>query len=607
MRDPGGFRSRLAAGGETKGRDLKYIFRRLARYLYAYRFLFLLAFALTLVSNLLALYGTTLTGRALGIIGDSGGAVDFRAVFSQVRLMVVFYILSAVMSYLQSVLMIHISQKIVRAMREDAFRRLSTLPVGYFDTHRTGEILSTLSYDINTVNESLSHDMIHIFSSLVTIVGSLVMMLRIYAPLVLVFALTIPLSLLFTRFVTRFVRPLFRRRSAALGEMNGYAEEMISGQKTIRAYHKEEDVSRRFDERNDAAAAAYKRAGYFGNITGPTVNFINNLSVVLVSTFGGFLYLSGRLLFEQLSAFVLYSRKFSGPINEIANMYAELQSALAAAERVFRLIDEEPEPRDAKDAPPLGEIKGALELRRVSFGYLKDRRIIRDLSFRAEPGSVTAIVGPTGAGKTTIINLLMRFYDVDEGAILLDGVDIRTLRRRDLRRAFTMVLQDTWLFSGTVAENIAYGAEGATREEVIAAAREARIDSFIRRLPSGYDTVLTDEGINISRGQKQLLTIARAMLIKSQMLILDEATSNVDSRTERDIGEAMARLMAGKTCFIIAHRLSTIRSADRILVVKEGDVVEQGTHDALLSANGVYAALYRAQFAGSDPNDPSFD
>ena len=371
---------------------------------------------------------------------------------------------------------------------------------------------------------------------------------------------------------------------------------MLSGQKTIRAYDREEAVLGKFDEKNDAAVEAYTVAEAYGTITGPSVNCINNVSLALVCLCGSLLFLRGEIGLGDLSSFVQYSRKFSGPINELANIIAELQSALAAAERVFSLIDAEPEKADAPDAIELSDVRGDVELRNVDFSYEPGKPIIEGLNLHAEPGSLTAIVGPTGAGKTTIINLLMRFYDVNAGGVYVDGKDVRTLTRASLRRAYTMVLQDTWLFHGTIFENIAYGKPDATMDEVVAAAKAAHIHSYISRLPKGYDTVLSDNGAGISMGQRQLLTIARAMLLDAHMLILDEATSNVDTRTEQRIQAAMRTLMQGKTCFVIAHRLSTIRSADHILVLDGGKVVEQGTHDSLMAKRGFYYKLYQAQF-----------
>jgi ATP-binding cassette subfamily B protein len=378
--------------------------------------------------------------------------------------------------------------------------------------------------------------------------------------------------------------------------MNGFVEEMITGQKTLKAYGREEYTQGRFNGKNKEAVDAYYRAEYYGSIVGPCVNFVNNLSLSLISVFGALLYLAGSMKIGDISSFVLYSRKFSGPINEAANIFSELQSALAAAERVFRLIDEAPEPADMEGARELTDAFGEVKVEHVSFGYVPGKTIIHDLSFEAKPGKLVAIVGPTGAGKTTLINLLMRFYDVDSGRILVDGQETERLTRRSLRKAYAMVLQDTWLFYGSIYENLAYGKEGATREEVEAAAKAARIHSFIKRLPQGYDTILTDEGTNISKGQKQLLTIARAMLLDARMLILDEATSNVDTRTERQIQKAMLKLMENKTCFVIAHRLSTIENADLIMVVNDGEVVEQGTHKELMAKQGVYRRLYNAQF-----------
>ena len=434
------------------------------------------------------------------------------------------------------------------------------------------------------------------------------MMLSISPMLLLVFCITVPISLYLTKKRTTFVRPLFRKRSAKLGELNGYAEEMLSGQKTIRAYGRQAHICEKFDERNKDACDAYYEADYHGAVIGPSTNFINNLSLSLIIMFGGIFFLLSitgavgptSLFFIEigyLSSFVQYSRRFAGPINEFANILADLQSALSAAERIFRIIDEDPETPDIENAIDTNDIHGEVKIEHVRFGYVSERVIIKDLNLDVPQGSTVAIVGPTGAGKTTIINLLMRFYDVNAGTIDLDGHEIREYTRQSLRSAYTMVLQETWLFGGTIAENIAYGKEGATMDEIVAAAKAAKIDSFIRTLPEGYDTVMTDNGVNISKGQKQLITIARAMLADSPMLILDEATSNVDSRTEIMIQEAMLRLMQGRTCFVIAHRLSTVQNADTILVVKDGNVIEQGNHEALMRLGGTYAGLYNSQFS----------
>ena len=559
-----------------------------------------------LASNALALVGPRLSGMAIDAINLKTG-VDFDSVFWYSAGMVAVYLVSAVLGYLTAALMVHISQKVVYTMRRDVFNHLMTLPVNYIDAHATGNIVSHLSYDIDTINASLSHDVVQVCASAVTVVGSLVMMLIIKPVLLCVFLITVPISLLFTRYKTKKIRPLFKARSARLGELNGFAEEMLSGQKTIRAYAREESVVAQFDCHNDEAVEAYYRADYQGAMIGPTVNFINNLSIALITTLGGIFYMLTLSMGDALSpvfciqlgavsSFIQYSRKFSGPVNEFANILNELQSAMAAAERVFTLLDEPSEVPDTFDATELKDAEGEVMLDHVRFGYTPDREIIHDLSLHAPKGSLIAIVGPTGAGKTTIINLLMRFYDVDGGEIRVDDMPIPSLTRDSLRGAYTMVLQDTWLFEGTIYENIAYGKPDVTREQVEAAARAAHVDTFIRSLPNGYDTVLSDDGVNLSKGQKQLITIARAMLPKTSMLILDEATSNVDSRTEKKIQEAMLSLMEDRTCFVIAHRLSTIQNADRILVMRDGNVVEQGTHEELLRMDGFYSSLYHAQF-----------
>ena len=569
---------------------------RFWRYLGKNRGLILLALILSVSSSLLALYGPKLSGEAINAIDLGAGKVDFDTVYRCAGLMVLFYVLSAVLTYVLHLVMQDLSRRVSRQMRHDVFESLSRLPVSFFDRYQTGDIISTITYDVDTVNQSLSTDLLQILKSVVMVTVSLIMMLTIAPVLVIIFAFTVPITFIFTRWLAGRVRPLFRRRSAKLGQLNGFVEEMLSGQKTIRAYGREDAVQARFDQRNTEAVDAYTKAEANGTLTGPSVNFISNLSLSLVCLFGSLLFLDGRVLLGDLSAFVLYSKKFSGPINEFANILAEIQSAFAAAERVFGLIDAQPETPDAADAEVLTETEGDVKLQDVDFSYDPGKPIIEDLRLHAKPGSLTAIVGPTGAGKTTIINLLMRFYDVNDGAVLVDGKDIRGLTRDSLRRAYTMVLQDTWLFHGTIFDNIAYGKPGATMDEVVAAAKAARIHSYIRRLPEGYNTVLSDNGTSISKGQKQLMTIARAMLLDAHMLILDEATSNVDTRTEQKIQAAMRELMKDKTCFVIAHRLSTIQAADHILVLDKGRVVEQGTHKELMANKGFYYALYQSQF-----------
>ena len=573
-----------------------WLLRRLWQYLGRNRAMLALALALSIGSSLLSLYGPKLSGRAINAIDLGTGQVDFDTVFRCAIFMAICYACSAGLTYLLNGVMIHLSRTVSRQMRHDIFENLTSLPVGFFDRYQTGDLISILTYDVDTVNQSLSSDLLQILQSVVTVTVSFFMMMSIAPELEIVFFVTIPATILFTRWLAGRVRPLFRKRSGKLGALNGFVEEMLAGQKTIRAYGREEAVLEKFDEKNTEAVDAYTVAEANGTVTGPCVNFINNVSLAMVCLLGSMLFLQGKLGLGDLSSFVQYSRKFSGPINEVANIIAELQSAFAAAERVFSLIDAEPEAPDAVGAKELTKVRGDVELRHVDFGYEPGKPIIQDLSFHAKPGSLTAIVGPTGAGKTTIINLLMRFYDVDAGEILLDGQDIRTLTRDSLRRAYTMVLQDTWLFHGTIFDNIAYGKPGATMEEVIAAAKAAHIHGYISRLPQGYDTILSDNGSSISKGQKQLLTIARAMLLDAHMLILDEATSNVDTRTEEKIQRSYRSLMAGKTCFVIAHRLSTIRSADHILVLNGGQVVEQGTHESLMAEKGFYYDLYQAQF-----------
>ncbi len=585
---------------ERPTQKTSYIIKRLWKYLSPYKWLLALAAALSIGGNALALIGPKLSGFAIDAIEAVGG-VDFAGVFKYAGLMIAFYAASSVISYILANLMIRLSRKAVYSMRRDAFNTLASLPVSFFDTHQTGDVISVISYDIDTINSSLSSDLVQMIASVITVCGSFVMMLSISPLLILVFVVTIPISVLFTRFRSKRVRPLYRRRSKKLGELNGFIEEITSGLKTTKAYSREQVFIDRFDVKNDEAVEANYEADHFSCITGPTVTFINNLSLALISIFGALMYMAGGITLGNISSFVLYSRRFSGPINEFANIISDLQSALAAAERVLRLIDEKGEPADRPNAAVLGAdapVRGDVRLDGVSFGYSEGQTVLNNVTFNAERGRVIAIVGPTGCGKTTIINLLMRFYDATTGEIRVDGSEVRDITRSSLRGAYTMVLQDTWLFHGTVFENIAYGKKDVTRGDVERAAKAARIHGYIMSLPDGYDTVLSDNGVNISKGQKQLLTIARAMLLDSPMLILDEATSNVDTQTERSIQDAMLKLMNGRTCFVIAHRLSTIRHADNIIVLSDGRIVEHGRHDELLAKRGAYYTMYHAQFEG---------
>ena len=568
---------------------------RLLRYFLSYKWRVLAAFLLMVGSNLFALLGPWLSGAAIDAI-DLEAGVDFAAVGFYCLWMAIFYVASSALSYLLTVLMVRLSQTIVRAMRQDVFDKILSLPVGELDRVAAGDLINRISYDINTVNASLSNDILQAATGVITVVGAFIGMVLTSLPLLGVFVITIPISVFITVKRSRTVRPLFRRRSAKLAELNGFSEEMLSGLNTIRAYGREGEICAKFDEKNTEAADAYYAADYYGSLIGPSVNFVNNLGTVLISTAGSFFYLFGMISVGNISSFLLYARRFSGPINEFSNIMGEIQSALAAAERVFRLLDAPPEAPDSPDAEELTDVRGDVCFENVHFSYDGERTVLSDLSFEAKAGQTIAIVGPTGAGKTTLVNLLMRFYDPQGGRILLDGKDVRSYTRRSLRAAFTMVLQDTWLFEGTIFENIAYGKEGATRAEVERAAREANIADLIEGLPQKYDTMVTDGGVNLSKGQKQLMTIARAMLSPAKLLILDEATSNVDTRTELLIRGAMARLMEGKTSFVIAHRLTTVRNADLILVVNGGDIVESGRHEELLRRGGFYSEIYNAQF-----------
>lgn len=584
-------------GGEKrKPKDARGTLIRIIKYLSDYVWIIAILVILAFLSNIGNLMGPRLAGKAIGATEAGPGSVDMDTVIHYAVLMLVFYVGSNILSFFASIGMTRVGRKIARNMRRDVFAKLMALPVSFFDHNQAGDIISRVSYDVDVVSTSISTDVIQIMTSVVTVVGSFVMMLIISPPLVLCMIFTIPVSVIFTRRMSKKTRPLYAKRSAAYGVMNGFAEEMFTGQKTILAYANEDNMTERFSGINRSAAEAYRNADSLGMRMGPTIGMINNFGLASIGVGGAILYLYKIIGLEQISSFVLYSRKFSGPINEISNIINEIFSALAAAERVFQLLDQPEEAADIYGAVSLENCKGHVEAKGVSFGYVPEKTILHDLNLEAKPGETVAIVGPTGAGKTTIINLLMRFYDVNSGEILIDGAEARKYTMQSLRRSYAMVLQDTWVFRGTIYDNIAYGKEDATMEEVVEAAKAARIHNYIMRLPQGYNTVISEDGGNISKGQKQLLTIARAMLYNTRMLILDEATSNVDTNTEQQVQKAIRSLMKGKTSFVIAHRLSTIQNADKILVVDHGDVVEQGNHESLMAERGFYYKLYASQF-----------
>ncbi|MBP3313898.1 MAG: ABC transporter ATP-binding protein [Oscillospiraceae bacterium] len=572
------------------------LYSRLWRYVDSNRPLVVTAVCLQTIRQIADLVCPLLSGLAIDAIGLGKGEADLPKVFTLVAVIVLLRLVKYALLHVGAILNQRISSRVSYSLRRDVFQKLLTLPVSYFDNRQTGDILSVLSYDVDTVKNSLVNNIQVLFSLVLDIAISAIMMALILPELMLVFCVTVPLSIAFAVFISRYVRPFFRARSKTLGKLNGFTEEMISGQKTIRAYGRQEEIVAKYAVQNHEAAEASQKARARGALMGPGMNLINNISLTLISIFGGILYLMKRALLGDVSAFVQYSRRFLEPIRRVGDILGDLQSAFSASERIFDVLDEPTETADAPDAKILTDVAGEVSMEHITFGYTEDKTVISDLSLCAKPGSLVAIVGHTGAGKTTIINLLMRFYDAQKGLIAVDGKGILTLTRDSLRRGYTMVLQDTWLFEGTVFENVAYGKEGVTLQQVEEVCKVAGIHDYVRHLPQGYDTIIRGGGTGISKGQKQMLTIARAMLMDSPMLILDEATSNVDTRTEQKIQSAMRKLMEGRTCFVIAHRLSTIRHADLILVMENGSVQEQGTHEELMAKNGVYAALYHSQF-----------
>ena len=582
---------------QKRPKDTKGTLKRLWKTLSPFWNIIIVVGLLSLLSCVLSLLGPYFCGEAINEVEKGAGAIDFSLVWKWSLLMLFSYILSEAVYLSINLIMVKISKKTAYMLRKECFDKLHRLPVSVFDDNSAGDILSRVSYDVDVVATSIQADISQIITTVITVLGSFFMMLNISLPLSVVTMVTLPITVLYTIHIKGITRPLYSKRSEKYGEMNGFVEEMFSGEKTIQAYGYEENVSRQFASINKEASDAYFNADVRGVTIGPTMGMMNNLSLALNGTLGSILYMFSYATLGQLSSFILYSRKFAGPINELANIMNELFSALSAAERIFSFLDMEEERKDKEGAIEIEKGEGNIEVRDVSFSYFPEKEILHNVSFSAEKGKTLAIVGETGAGKTTIINLLMRFYYPEKGKILIDGIDSTDIKVHSQRRQFAMVLQDTWLFRGTVYDNIAYGREGATREEVVEAAKKAGIHYFISTLDKGYDTVISEDGGNISKGQKQLLTIARAFLSNSPVLILDEATSNVDTSTEKRVQEAMTALMKGRTAIVIAHRLSTIENADEIIVMSNGSVVEKGTHSSLLEKKGAYYKLYRSQFS----------
>jgi ATP-binding cassette subfamily B protein len=578
-----------------KAKDRRGTLLRLWGYLRHQRGALIATLAMVVVTTGLSVLGPYLLGIAIdGYIlkGDLGGLARIGG------LMLVVYALNSLFTWLTVYVMAGAAQRTVRDIRNDLFGRLQALPLRFFDQRAHGDLMSRLTNDVENVNQVLADGVVQLISGVLGMVGVAAVMIALNVRLALVgIVVTAGLTLLVNRVVAPRLRGGFRKQQAALGTLNGLIEETVTGQRVVKAYGREPVVLTQFDEANATLRSAATRAQIIGGVIGPTMNFVGNASLAVLAGVGGWLALGGLATVGTIASFITYLRQFTRPLNDLATLYSTIQSAIAGAERVFAVIDEPPEV-DAPNARPLDQLRGAVEFRDVSFAYVPGVPVLKRVSLEARPGQVIALVGPTGAGKTTIVNLLTRFYEIDSGSILVDGVDIRDASKASLRQQLGIVLQDTYVFGGTVMENIRYGRLDASDEEVVAAASLANADHFIHRLPQGYDTPLSERGSNVSQGQRQMLAIARAILADPRILILDEATSSVDTRTEQHIQEAMRRLMQGRTSFVIAHRLSTIRDADQILVINGGEVIERGTHEELLEQNGFYAGLYASQFRG---------
>ena len=596
-----------------KPKNFRKTFFRLLHYIKPH----LLPLAIVLVLALLGTVFNTISPKIMGeattvlfegmmakMRGVEGATVDFGRIAEILRLLLILYGVSALFRYLEQYIMAGVSQRTIYNLRKDVSEKIDRLPLKFYDSHAHGDILSRMANDIDMVGNTLQQGLAQIIESIITVVSVLAMMIWISGWMTLITLFTLPAAFFITRIVTSYSQRYFARRQEELGQLNGHVEEMLGGHLVVKAFNYEKRSIEEFNYINDKLYDSSWKAEFVTGIIMPLLNLVNNLSYVAVAVVGGIFVTQGRIPIGDVQAFIQYSRQFTRPIDTAANIINVFQSTIAAAERVFELLDEEEEVPDKENALSEFKPQGNVRFEHVKFGYVPGKLIMQDINIDVKSGQTVAIVGPTGAGKTTLVNLLMRFYEVNGGRITIDGVDIRDIKRNALRSIFGMVLQDTWLFKGTIRDNIAYGKEGATEEEIIAAAKAAQVDHFIRTLPDGYDTVLNEEASNISQGQKQLITIARAILADPDILILDEATSSVDTRTEILIQKAMRELMKGRTNFVIAHRLSTIRDADLIMVMQHGDVVESGTHVELLAKGGVYADIYNSQFSTEDLEQP---
>ncbi len=575
-------------------------FRRLVRYIGKNKFLLIGLWGIMLFVTLLSLAGPSLQALAIDSIAPTGEQhlVDFARLVRVLVAMALVYVLSSVLTYFQGIFAAKLSQVTVRNMRADLFARMERLPIRYIDTHQHGDLMSRMTNDVENVSNTISQSIASLFSSVLTVVGTLFIMLGYNPFMTLVSLVTVPLSLLASMVMSKFMRKYFVRQQTLLGNLNGHIEEMVTGYKTVMAYGREERAVREFSEISGNLKSCGIRAQVFGGVMGPLMNLIGNFGYLLIAAVGGYLALEGVITVGVIQAFLLYSKQFTRPITEIANQYAQILTAMAGAERVFAVMDTPSEDEGGNAAITPETVKGDLSFRHIDFSYIPGEQVLFDFGLEVNKGQKIAIVGATGSGKTTVVNLLTRFYDVDGGEILLDGINIREIPKQVLRSSIGIVLQDTVLFSDTVVANIRYGRLNASMEEIRRAAKAANADTFIEQLPEGYDTMLSESGSNLSGGQRQLLSIARAVLADPKILILDEATSSVDTRTEMHIQQAMISLMKNRTSLIIAHRLSTIRDADRIVVIDAGQVVESGSHEELLARRGCYFRLYQNQFAG---------